>query len=457
MPIVSIPNVAPERSTRIPLLPDAPPERIVALVGSEPVSRARFLGEVLALAARLPEGRPLLNLCANRYHFALGLFAGICHGNLSLLPNSLAEGNIAALHEQYPDLLCLSDQADTPFGLPGLRVMTDPGVASASALPRIPAKQRVACVFTSGSTGQPQAHFKTFGKLVRNIQSQAERNWAVTGGPCTVLGTVPFQHMYGLESTVLLPLLGGGILSSPKPFFPADVAEALAALPGPRFLVTTPYHLRTLIEAEIPVPELAGLLSATAPLSIELARDAEARFAAPMMEIYGSTETGQIATRLPTRDDVWLLHGDIRLHQGADDFSYVEGGHVEQQQVLGDIVEKLDEQRFRLIGRHTDMINIAGKRSSLAFLNHTLLTLDGVADGAFCLPREGDSARLAAFVVAPGLNAASITSALRPHLDPAFLPRPIIFLDRLPRNATGKIPTAELQTLIARHIPDAQT
>jgi acyl-coenzyme A synthetase/AMP-(fatty) acid ligase len=455
---VSIPNVAPElaASACIPLLPDAAPDSVMAIVDGKPVSRERFLREVLALAARLPEGQPLLNLCTSRYHFALGLLAAICRGNLSLLPNSLAEGNIAALREQHPDLLCLSDQPAMPFDLPGLRVEAQSGAdTSCPAMPQIPVSQRVACVFTSGSTGKPQAHYKTFGKLVRNIQAQAQRNWAATSGPCAVLGTVPFQHMYGLESTVLLTLFGGGILSAPKPFFPADVADALAALPAPRFLVTTPYHLRKLLESGIPVPPLAGLLSATAPLSIELAREAEARFGAPLMEIYGSTETGQIATRLPTRDDVWQLHADIRLHQGSNDLSHVEGGHVEQPQVLGDIVEKLDEQHFRLVGRHADMINIAGKRSSLAFLNHTLQTLDGVVDGAFCLPHESDSARLAAFVVAPGLNAARITAALRPYLDPAFLPRPIIFLDQLPRNATGKLPAADLQALITRHIPDA--
>lgn len=421
------------------------------------VTRRHFLNEILALAARLPEGRPLLNLCTSRYHFALGLLAAICRGNLSLLPNSLAENSIASLREQHPDLLCLCDQGEAPFGLPVLRVLTlEANDAPLPPMPQIPAGQRVACVFTSGSTGQPQAHFKTFAKLRRNVEAQARRNWASTGVPCAVLGTVPFQHMYGLESTVLLPIFGGGLLCAPKPFFPADVAAALAALPAPRYLVTTPFHLRNLMQSGIEVPPLAGVLSATAPLSLELAREAEARFSAPLMEIYGSTETGQIATREPTRDDAWELHPGIRLHPLGNDLSQVEGAHVELPQVLGDIVEKLDETRFRLLGRHADMVNIAGKRSSLAFLNHTLNTVDGVVDGIFCLPHEGDSARLAAFVVAPGLKPADITAALRPMIDAAFLPRPIVCLEHLPRNATGKVPAETLQQLIALHLPGAR-
>lgn len=455
MPIVNTPSAAPDvgEIVRVPLLPEAPAGTPVAIHDGRPVPREVFLGEVATLAAALPARRPLLNLSNDRYAFALGLMAGIRHGNLSLLPNSLAEANIAALHAQYPDLLCLSDQVDTPFGLPTLRILPDPWHARAtSEVPTISAEQRVACVFTSGSTGTPQPHFKTFGKLVRNMACQARRCWELTGGPSAVLGTVPFQHMYGLESTVLLPLLGGGILAPSRPFFPADVAAALAELPEPRFLVTTPYHLRNLLDAEVPVPRLAGLLSATAPLDPTLARRAEALLGAPMLEIYGSTETGQIAMRRPAHDDVWQLHEDIRLHTGEDGVSRVAGGHIEQEQALGDIVEMLGNGRFRLLGRHADMINIAGKRSSLAFLNHTLQALPGVRDAAFCLPHEGEAARMAAFVVAPGLDAARITAALRPHLDAAFLPRPIVFLDRLPRNATGKVTAAALATLVAQHL-----
>jgi acyl-coenzyme A synthetase/AMP-(fatty) acid ligase len=79
-----------------------------------------------------------------------------------------------------------------------------------------------------------------------------------------------------------------------------------------------------------------------------------------------------------------------------------------------------------------------------------------VRDAVFCLPRgdaDTELARLAAFVVAPGLSPAEILSALRPHLDPVFLPRPIVVVDSLPRDGNGKIPAAALQALIAAHIP----
>jgi acyl-coenzyme A synthetase/AMP-(fatty) acid ligase len=62
----------------------------------------------------------------------------------------------------------------------------------------------------------------------------------------------------------------------------------------------------------------------------------------------------------------------------------------------------------------------------------------------------GRVTRLAAMVVAPTLDAAQIAHALRERIDPAFLPRPLLLVDALPRNQTGKLPQHELHALAAR-------
>jgi acyl-coenzyme A synthetase/AMP-(fatty) acid ligase len=96
-----------------------------------------------------------------------------------------------------------------------------------------------------------------------------------------LVGTVPVQHSYGFESTFLLALHGGCAFWAGKPFYPQDIASALAAVPQPRLLVTTPFHLSALLAAEIDLPAIDLLLSATAPLSTTLAAEAEARHQAP--------------------------------------------------------------------------------------------------------------------------------------------------------------------------------
>lgn len=441
----------------LPLLPDFSPDAVVAYRDGCAVRGDAFLRDVLALSGRLPPAGPVLNVCMDRYWFAVAFFAAIARGLVSLLPNSPATEHMAALCADAPDLVCLGDQPQPPLShLSYLRVGADEAgaVGAAADMPQIPANQCIARVFTSGSTGQPVAHHKTFGRMRRSAQAEAERLWAVAGGRCSVLGTVPFRHMYGLESTVLLPLLTGGQLSDKTPFFPADVAGALAELPEPRLLVTTPFHLRKLLESDAAIPPVAAILSATAPLSPDLAVLAESRLAAPLLEIYGSTETGQLAMRRPARNAEWETFEDVVLHQ-EQDATVATGGHLEGAQTLNDVVELLSPSVFRLIDRNANMVNIAGKRSSLAFLNHVIAGLPGVRDGVFCMPdpREGqDVARLAAFVVAPGLSPSDILAALRPHLDPVFLPRPIVSLDVLPRDGNGKIAAAALRGLMAEHL-----
>ena len=65
----------------------------------------------------------------------------------------------------------------------------------------------------------------------------APRAWDLLDGRShTLIGTVPPQHMYGFESTVLLALVSGNAFSAERPFYPADIAAAVAAAPRPRAL-----------------------------------------------------------------------------------------------------------------------------------------------------------------------------------------------------------------------------
>src|SRR5678809_572634 len=110
-----------------------------------------------------------------------------------------------------------------------------------------------------------------------------------------------------------------------------------------------------------------------------------------------------------------------------------------QPTVLADVLEVVDAETFHLLGRSNDLINVAGKRSSIGHLDFHLNSIEGVRDGAFWMPpeSEGDAAgvvRLVAFVVAPGVAREPIVAA--------FLPRRIVHVDALPREATGKLTRA---------------
>jgi acyl-coenzyme A synthetase/AMP-(fatty) acid ligase len=427
---------------------------VLAYRAGVPITASQFLADVECLAAALDAGSHVLNACADRYRFAVGLGASLLTGKVSLLPSTQTPEVVRQLKRFAPDAFCLTDENDCDVELPRVQFPEAPTTPAASAstwrVPSIETDARTAWVFTSGSTGTPVPHEKTFGRLIDSVRVEAQRLGIPERPAHAVIATVPPQHMYGLESSVLMPLSNGHALVAERPFYPADICAALAAVPRPRVLITTPLHLRALMASGISVPATDLIVSATAPLPAQLASEVEERCGTRLLEIYGSTETGQIAARRTTASPEWRLWPGVTL-EPRDGEPWAQGGHVAQPVRLLDVLEVTGGDRFLLHGRITDLVNIAGKRSSLAYLNHQLNSIPGVVDGAFF---HGDSPahdaavrRVGACVVAPGLDATAITAELRRRIDPVFLPRPLLLVASLPRTSTGKLPQEALRSL----------
>ena len=428
------------------------------------ISAAQFLGEAQALALTLPADGEPVNLCQDRYHFALGLAAALLRGQCSLMPPNARPETLRALHGAgaapgTTPYALVDDAALDVGGLQSVFIAVPADAAPATQVPLIPADLQAVRLLTSGSTGAPQPHGKRWGALVLNIAAEAERLAALCEWPTlqglNVVATVPAQHSYGFESTVMLALLGGASFDAGRPFFAADIASVLAEVPEPRALVTTPFHLKMLLLAGLVLPRVQLLLSATAPLSPQLAQQAEAACRGRLVEIYGCTEAGQVAARRTTAGESWQTLGALRVwgerdETGAERF-LVDGGHVLEPTPLADVLELQDEHHFRLLGRANDLIHVAGKRSSLAHLNFHLNRIPGVVDGAFWMPEEhaDQVTRLVVFVVAPTLTARQVLQTLREHLEAAFVPRRVLHVSSLPREATGKL-TAQALALFAR-------
>lgn len=482
-PLAPSPRLPPDSlpsAVLLPLLSPRDPAAPFAWRDGRALSVAQFLAAAERLAERLPADGRAVNLCCDRLLMALGLAAALRRGHLSLMPpNTLAATLRQLPADARPAYVLSDDSAVDTAGMALVSLTAADLEVPAAALPLVPqvplldAAQPAVCLLTSGSTGAPQPHVKCWGPLAANIGAEAARLAELLGradlAGLTLVATVPGQHSYGLESSVLLALLGGAVLDAGRPFYPADIAAALARLPRPRALVTTPFHLKALLGAGLALPAADLVLSATAPLTPQLAARAEAALGAPLIEIYGCTEAGQVATRRTTAGETWHALRGLRLSRrtGAttaatipadatapasdvaigDEHFIVEGGHVGAPTPLADRLELVDAEHFRLLGRGNDVVNVAGKRSSLAHLNFVLNRIDGVDDGAFWLPDEvpGAATRPLAFVVAPRRSAREIVAALRRELESAFVPRRVLHVAALPREATGKLTSAALR------------
>lgn len=442
----------------LPLLRHHHPDSLISWRGDQAVDTRTFLADVAALVERLPEYEHVINLCQDRYRFLVGFAAALIREQTTLLPPSRAPGAILSVAAEWPSTYCLIDSKMDIGGTP-MHLYQEATVPIGSIVfPVLDAHQPAAILFTSGSTGKPMPHRKSWGALVSGAHHTAQRLGIDHLRSGTLIGTVPHQHMYGLETTVMLTLQTGLALWSERPFYPADITAALQQAAGPRIFVTTPLHLKACVAEGAPLPQVAFVLSSTAPLPQSLAQAAEALLQAPVYEIYGCTEGGAIATRRTAQSVTWETIDDFHWDRDEQGL-HLRGRELPDPVPLNDVMEFYTERKFVLLGRHSDLINIAGKRMSLGDLNHKLHDIPGVIDGVFFMPEQSEHhvARLMAFVVAPGMTERDILSHLAREIDPVFLPRPLVMVDSLMRNEAGKLPRAQLAKLAARAMkPDTQ-
>src|SRR6478735_4055816 len=377
----------------------------------------RFLAQVRGVAATLPAAAHAINLCEDRYRFLVAFCAVARRGQTNLLPPSRAPAAVDEAMAQHPDSYCIGDGDLAPAPERYLR-LPEALPERIGEVPMLDDDALVAIGYTSGSTGRPQANEKTWGSFRRSTaQNRAALADLWPEGDAHIVATVPPQHMYGMEMSVLLPLLGPVAVHAARPFFPEDIALALAHARAPRILVTTPVHLRALLVSGCEV-----------------------------REVFGSTETCVIARRRTAHETAWTPLPGVRVVPQPDGTA-VHAPHLETPVVLADLIETHADGSFVLRGRNADLLEIAGKRASLGDMTRKLLAIPGVEDGiVFQLdePGEGGVRRIAALAVAPTLDETSILAALRRALDPVFLPRPLRCVPMLPRNETGKLPRETL-------------
>lgn len=423
----------------------------------------------LALSRRLADAPAVCNLCTSRVGFLITCLAALRNRRLMILPPSGSDADLAAVLKARPRSIVVGDPEawpeswcdDSPRAASYLSCHPEwqPARATAEELAWQPAWDETAVLlYTSGSTGNPQAQPKTLLHLARGALVLGARLSKDVEGGLAAIGrivcSVPPQHMFGLECSVMLPLVYGIPVLDRRPLLPADVRAAFAgSLRGA--WIATPMHLHSLVQSTETVPSCSVVIVSTMPLTQTVARRSEHLVQAPVLEIYGSTETGALAMRRTAREIRWLPMDGVQVEPG-DDGAVARGTHFASPVKLLDELALDPGGTFTLLGRQADLIKVAGRRASLAGLNLLLQELPGLEDGVFYLPATGSpTERLCLIHSGPPLDRAATRRWLRARLDPVFLPRTFIRLDRLPRADNGKLRRQTLDLVFARWLSAA--
>ena len=446
---------------------------ILCFSQKEPDTWGQFAADVALLRSEIERATHVCNVLGDRYDFMVGLAAALLNGQITVLPNAAAPEAIASSLEGAARPLVLGGQPQ--HDLAGWR-MAKIGTGSG---PLDPAKMIAALetsdtpihVFTSGTTKHPERHVKTWAILSCGaaITNEIVRILGLEAEQVALIGTTPHQHMYGLEATVFAGLQFGHCAYRTNPFFAADLDIALQAARAAGcssvVLITSPAHLKYFEDTILGATDIRGVISATAPLHHAQAERLEARGNLPVMEIYGSTETGSLAIRRTVEDKHWRPLAGFTLEQTPDG-ALARAPYLPKAIPLGDSIEIFPDGRFDLLGRAGDMVSVSGKRTTLAALNAVLIETPGLVDGVVLhQPQDGDDLLAIVAVRDPTARRPetelklAIRHQFHRFLDPVFAPRRIRFADSLPRSGTGKIPAAEnrrLFELAGVRLPDPQ-
>lgn len=337
-----------------------------------------------------------------------------------------------------------------------------PAPASPMADAALDPQRECLVLFTSGSTGAPEP----IGKSLRQLDAEIVALEAVFGprmGGARVLGSVSHQHIYGLLFRVLWPLACGRDFAAPRLEFPSQW-PALAG--AGEVLVTTPSVLAQWPEAAArPAPR--RVFSSGGPLPPEVAERAARHFGAPVLEVFGSTETGGIAWREASPGAAWqALPGvEWRIEDGR---LWLRSPHLPDPAVWRDTADRAapgPEGGFRLLGRADRIAKIGEKRVSLDGLERQLLGTGLLAEArALLVPGLKRALAVVAVPDAAGRAlwqaggrrrlAAELRHRLLAEREPAQVPRHWRFVAALPRNAQGKVTEAALAALFRPGEPE---
>jgi len=430
---------------------------VLAWRGRERLTAAAALHAARKLAAALPPGQHVLNLCESLDRFIVATITALVAGRTLVLPPTRLGRTLDRLRADLPDSVCLFDSYagddGSTFGVDRWieAALREPS-ASVDVWPAVADAHTAAILFTSGSTGAPQPHRKSWGELCDGARALMG-SIARPAPDVAILGTVPPQHMFGFETTVMLPLQSGIPVIAAQPQFAGDLVDVLrdvrAVAAGGAWLMTTPLQLRGFHRERCALQGIGGVIASTMPLDGALARDVERDWNTTVHEIYGCTEGGMLAVRRPGTTSTWTPAAGIAFEIADDGKAQVSGGHVGATLCIADRLRRVaDNGDFELIGRDADLVKIGGKRASLAGLTRELVEIAGVRDGVVFLPAD-NAPRVAALAVAPGIEIEALRRELAQRIDPAFMPRPLLLVDALPRNPAGKLPLDALRARVS--------
>ena len=386
---------------------------------------------------------------------------------------SMAEGT-AALQSQFDGLAVIE--------------VEELGQADDSQAPELPpagqaGEDLALIIYTSGTTGKPKGAMLSNNNLLRNVQAVMEELELTPEDRMACL--LPMFHSFSMTVCVLLPMTQGLSVVAVKSLHPPKNIIAELLLHQASVLPAIPQLYRMLANVQMP-PGMALRIcvSGAAPLPLEVLKAFNENVGIPLLEGYGLSETSPVASfnplhgekkagsvGLPIRGVAFQIWNDVGevLPTGEQGEICIKGHNImigywnnpeataaaiKGEWFLSGDIGYLDEDGYLYItDRKKDMLLVNGINVYPRELEEVIYQFDGVKEAAVIGindPRKGDLVvACVAAIEGATIEGAALLAFLKDKLAAYKMPRRVIQLEALPRNATGKILKTKLREIAA--------
>jgi len=374
---------------------------------------------------------------------AATLLATLASGSTMVLPYALSKQAIREIREVVGFKTAITDQ---PEKLPSeiSPIVPEPCRNVAPPFSLVTDPNSVFLKFyTGGSTGKP----KTWSKTPRNMFEEAfylSQRYNISKND-RILSTVPPYHIYGFLFSVLIPFVSSAGVVAKICTFPQEIRDALQNYSA-TILVSVPMHYRILRDGEIPGDSLRISFSSAGKLDKTDGDYFYKQTGVDLVEIYGSTETGGVASRCIAANEVPMEPFDIVDWKVVDERLHVRSAFISPEIpkdsegffMTGDRVRTYDN-KFMLLGRADGIVKVGGKRVDIEEVRNKLKQIHKIREViVFAMPDARGKENEIYALVQGSINKDRFREEASKIVEPYALPRHIEIVDKIPVSSTGK-------------------
>lgn len=403
--------------------------------------------DLKASLSPLDPGNSVVCLCAeSKAVIAAALLAVLFGAPPLVLPYAHSAHVLSEMHAATGFKLAITDtQRELPQGVEPL-----PPESLAGCMPNPSHEKSMAPgrellrLFTGGSTGKP----KIWSKTIKNLFSEAlylSNKYNISQNDRFVATVSPY-HIYGLLFSVIIPFVSSAGVLDDICVFPNEIVSSIEKNAA-TILAGVPMHYRILHGRSIPCSSLRMAFSSAGVLSERDGDEFYRQNGIGVVEIYGSTETGGVASRCRAKGEAgftpfenidWKII-DGQLHVKSEFVSPEIKREPDGFFKTGDRVRPHGDSSFLLLGRSDAVIKVGGKRVDLEEIRDKLIKIPGVRDAfVISVPVNKGRENAIAAVVEGNPDKVHFRQALSDLLEPYAIPRSIKIVAEIPSTASGK-------------------